>query len=172
MTEVPLAPAAPEGGWAEHPRPPLTVVLTEDHSRRLGTVALRATQLSPLVTRLVLAVALGVLLGATQAPRIGIVVGLAFALLALVLAALAVRRVRSIDLTGTTRTTGYDSGGRFAFAGSTVVTPLPPGWAKRVEHRDGIAVLRPHSRRAAPVVLVDELVTPEDEAHLTGADRG
>ncbi len=168
MTEVPVAPAAPEGGWADSPRPPRSVVLTEDHSRRLGTVALRSTQLAPLVTRLVLAVLLGVLLGSTQAPRIGVVVGLAFALLALVLAALAVRRVRSIDLTGTTRTTGYDSGGRFAFAGTTI-TPLPGGWAKRVEHRDGIAVLRPHTRRAAPVVLVDELVTPEDEAHLTGA---
>ena len=152
MTDVPLAPAAPEGGWADAPRPPRTVVLTEDHSRRLGTVALRSTQLSPLVTRLVLAVVLGVLLGATQAPRIGVVVGLAFALLALGLAALAVRRVRSIDLTGTTRTTGYDSGGRFAFAGTTRHPAAPRvGEAGRAPRRDRRpAAARPPGRTGRP----------------------
>lgn len=171
MTDVPLAPAEPEGGWARTPRPPLTVVLTADQGHRLGSVALRATQLTPLLTRLAIAVLLGVLLGWAQAVRIGLVVGLVFAVLALVLARLAVRRVRSFDLTGSTRTTGYDEGGRFAFAGTTV-TPLPAGWAKSVEHRDGITVLRPRARRTAPVVLVDELVTPEDEVFLTTPGRG
>ena len=159
--------AVPDGGWAEAPRPPLTVVLTETQVAALTSEGVRATEHRPLLVRLVVALSLGVLLAVTFAPSVG-------ALTAVVLIALAVglfvvrrRMIEASIRPGSARTTGYDRQGSFVLAGTELVV-LARGSVAGVERRPaGVAVLRRRARRTGPVVLLDELVTPADEAVLT-----
>ena len=156
----------PEGGWAEAPRPPITVLLTDEHVRRLTSAAVRSTQVRPLVLRLAVAVGLGVLLATTWGPSVGVMAGAALAALA---AALFVVRRRAIEgsvVAGSARTTGYDGQGNFVLAGTGVRT-LPRASARSVQRRDGLALVRPAQRRGRPVVLLDELLTTADEVVLT-----
>jgi hypothetical protein len=159
--------AAPEGGWAQAPRPPLTVVLTEAQVRALTSEGVRATEHRPLLARLVVAVGLGVLLAVTFTPSVGVLT--AVVLLALAVGLFVVRRrmIEGSITPGSARTTGYDRQGAFVLAGTELVV-LARGSVAGVERRPaGVAVIRRRARRTAPVVLLDELVTPADETVLT-----
>jgi hypothetical protein len=157
----------PEGGWADAPRPPLTVVLTDAHVAALTSEAVRALEVRPLLVRLAVAVVLGVLLAGTWSPVVGV---LAAVLLVALAAALFVLRRRAIEASvtpGAARATGYDRQGSFVVAGTQLIV-LARGSVARVERRPaGVAVIRQRARGAAPVVLLDDLVTPADETVLT-----
>ena len=163
MTDAAATP--PEGGWADTPRPPVTVTLTEEQARRLIEATVRGSEVRPMALRLVVALVLAVLLAVTRNPFVGIVAG---AVLAGLAAALFVLRRRAIEATakpGSGRTTGYDHDGSFVVTGPQH-TVLPRGWAAHVERRDGVVLLRSRTRGARLVVLPDELLTPADEAVL------
>jgi hypothetical protein len=168
LTEAtgPLPGPEPEGGWAHAPREPRTVVLTDDDSRRLVAESVRTLELRPLLTRLVVAVLLGVLLAVTWHPVVG--VGAAAALAGLAAALFVLRRgaLEAAAAPGSSRTTGYDHAGSFVVAADRVVA-LPRGWAARAERRGGVVVLRPRTRGGRCVVLLDDLLTAADEAVLT-----
>ncbi|HET7821210.1 MAG TPA: hypothetical protein VFL10_06760 [Ornithinibacter sp.] len=159
--------AAPDGGWAEAPRPPLTVVLTEAQVGALTSEGVRATEHRPLVARLVVAVGLGVLIAVTFAPSAGVLTAVALIALAVGLFVVRRRMIEGSIAPGSARTTGYDRQGSFVLAGTELVV-LARGSVAGVERRPaGVAVLRRRARRTGPVVLLDELVTPADETVLT-----
>ena len=162
MTDAP----EPEGGWAQAPRPPITVLLTNEHVRRLTSEAVRSTQVRPLVLRLAVSAVLGVLLASTWGPSVGVMAGAALAALAAALFVVRRRAIESSVVAGSARTTGYDRQGNLVLSG-TGVTTLPRGSARTVQRRDGLAVVRPTQRRGRPLVLLDELLTPADEVVLT-----
>jgi len=163
-------PAEPEGGWAETPRPPVTAVLSEDDVRRLTAVEVRASELPPLVWRVAVSLALGLLLAITWHPAVGAAAAVALLALAGTLFVLRRRAVERSLTPGSARTTGYDRQGALVLAGSRT-TVLPRGCAARVTRRDGVALVRPRGRGARPVVLLDDLLTPADEAVLTTDPR-
>ena len=162
MTEA----RGPEGGWATAPRPPVTVLLTDEQVHRLTSEAIRTSELRPLVVRLVIATLLGLLLASTWGPAVGVMAGAALAALGVALFVVRRRAIEASAVVGSARTSGYDGQGRFVLSGSGLTT-LDRGSARSVQRRDGVAVVRPAARRGRPVVLLDELVTPADETVLT-----
>ena len=163
MTET----AAPDGGWAEAPRPPLTVVLTEGQVAALTAEGIRATEYRPLLARLVVSVVLGVLLALTWSPVVGVLAAVVLIALAAGLFVLRRRTIERSVTPGSARASGYDRQGHFVLAGTELVV-LSRGSVAGVERRPaGVAVIRRRDRRAGPVVLLDELVTPADETVLT-----
>jgi hypothetical protein len=159
--------AVPDGGWAEAPRPPLTVVLTQAHVEALTAEGVRATEQRPLLARLVVAVGLGVLLAVTFSPSAGVLTAVVLIALAVGLFVVRRRMIEGSTTPGSARTTGYDRQGAFVLAGTELVV-LARGSVAGVERRPaGVAVIRRRARRTAPVVLLDELVTPADETLLT-----
>jgi hypothetical protein len=166
-TEPSEAPG-PEGGWATAPRPPVTVLLTDDQVRRMTSEAVRACEVRPLVLRLGIATLLGLLLASSYGPAVGVLAGAALAALGVALFVLRRRVIERFAVVGSVRTSGYDAQGRFVLSG-TGLTTLSRGSARSVRRRDGVAVVRPAGRRARPVVLLDELLTPADETVLTTA---
>ena len=162
MTDAP----EPEGGWAEAPRPPLTVLLTEEQVRRLTSEAVRTSELRPLVLRLVVATLLGLLLASTWGPAVGVMAGTALAALGVALFVVRRRAIEGSALVGSARTSGYDGQGRFVLSGSGLTT-LARGSARSVQRRGGVEVVRPAARRVRAVVLLDDLLTPADEVVLT-----
>jgi len=156
----------PEGGWAEAPRPPITVRLTDEHVRRLTSEAVRTSEVRPLVLRLAVATLLGLLLASTWGPTVGVMAGTALAALGVALFVVRRRAIEGSALVGSARTSGYDRQGRFVLSGSGLTT-LARGSARSVQRRGGVAVVRPAARRGRPVVLLDELLTPADEVVLT-----
>lgn len=170
MTE-PAAPGGtsgpePEGGWAETPRPPRTVVLTDDDARRLVAEAVRALELRPFLLRLLVAVLLGALLAVTWNPAVGVGAAAVLAGLAAALFVLRRRALADAAAPGSSRSTGYDHAGSFVVAADRVVV-LPRGWAASAARNDGVVVLRPRTRGGRAVVLLDDLLTAADEAVLT-----
>jgi len=162
LTEAP----GPEGGWATAPRPPVTVLLTDEQVRRLTSEAIRTSELRPLVVRLVIATLLGLLLASTWGPAVGVMAGAALAALGVALFVVRRRAIEASAVVGSARTSGYDGQGRFVLSGSGLTT-LARGSARSVQRRDRVAVVRPSQRRGRPVVLLDELLTPADEVVLT-----
>jgi hypothetical protein len=159
--------AVPDGGWAEAPRPPLTVVLTEAQVAALTSEGVRATEYRPLLVRLVVAAGLGVLLAVTFSPSVGVLTAVVLIALAVGLFVVRRRMIEGSITPGSARTTGYDRQGALVLAGTELVV-LARGSVAGVERRPaGVAVIRRRARRTAPVVLVDELVTPADETVLT-----
>ena len=159
----------PDGGWAEAPRPPLTVVLTDVQVGALTSEAVRAAEVRPLLVRLVVAVVLGVLLAMTWVPAVGVVAAVVLIALAAGLFVLRRRAIEGSITPGSARTTGYDRHGSFVVAGTRLVV-LARGSAARVDRRAaGVAVIRPRARGTSAVVLLDELLTPADETVLTTA---
>jgi hypothetical protein len=163
-TEAP----GPEGGWATAPRPPITVLLTDDQARRLTSEAVRTSELRPLALRLAVATLLGLLLASSYGPGVGVLAGAALAALAVALFVLRRRVIERSAVVGSARTSGYDGQGRFVLSASGLTT-LSRGSARTVQRRDGVAVVRPAARRGRPVVLLDELLTTADEAVLVTA---
>ena len=159
--------AVPDGGWADAPRPPLTVVLTDAHVGALTAEGIRATEYRPLLVRLVVAAGLGVLLAVTFSPSVGVLTAVVLIALAVGLFVVRRRMIEGSTTPGSARTTGYDRQGAFVLAGTELVV-LARGSVAGVERRPaGVAVMRRRARRTGPVVLLDELVTPADEAVLT-----
>ena len=113
--------AAPEGGWAQAPRPPLTVVLTEAQVRALTSEGVRAAEHRPLLTRLVVAVGLGALIAVTFAPSAGVLTAAVLIALAVGLFVVRRRMIEGSIAPGSARTTGYDRQGSFVVAGTQLV---------------------------------------------------
>ncbi|MBM6401078.1 hypothetical protein [Phycicoccus sonneratiae] len=162
----PTAPLEPPSGWAESPRPPRTVRLTQ--AQAIAVRAAVSSALRPVVVAsLVLALAAGVAVGWAVGPATGCVVGL---LLAVVLGGrvvTAILRIRRPVVPGAERATGYDVSGSFVVAGAGA-RPMGRGWARRAVRRDGVVRLHPRRARAGVVVVVGDLVTVDDEDFLLG----
>ena len=168
----------PDGGWAEAPRPPLTVVLTEAQVGALTAEGIRATEYRPLLARLVVSVVLGVLLAMTWSPLVGVLAAVVLIALAAGLFVLRRRTIEGSITPGSARTTGYDRQGslrrrghparraraglrgpRRTAAGRRCRHPAtrpprgPGGAARRARHpgrRDGADHHGPGSRLTAP----------------------
>jgi hypothetical protein len=133
----------------------------------LTSEGVRATEYRPLLVRLVVAAGLGVLLAVTFSPSVGVLTAVVLIALAVGLFVVRRRMIEGSITPGSARTTGYDRQGSFVLAGTELVV-LARGSVAGVERRPaGVAVLRRRARRTGPVVLLDELVTPADEAVLT-----
>jgi hypothetical protein len=167
LTESAQAPA-PEGGWATAPRPPVTVLLTDDQARRLTSEAVRTTEVLPLVLRLAVATLLGLLLASTWGPVVGVMAGSVLAALGVALFVMRRGAIERSAVVGSAHTSGYDGQGRFVLSRPGLTT-LARGSARSVQRRGGVAVVRPAARRGRPVVLLDDLLTPADEAVLVTA---
>ncbi len=150
----------------------MSTVVDAELARQLSRQAARVGQMRPALARTGLAVGIGAVTAWRGGPATGVVIG-AVAVLMLVgfPLALIAARTRGQVCAGDLRTTGYDREGRFVWEGSTRRTH-PAGWARSVERRGDLRVLRPRAARVQATLLPAALLTEVDVAFLTrgGAD--
>ncbi len=156
----------PAGGWATTPRPPLTAALTAEDVSAFRRAAVVVGLGRPTVFRCLLGVLAGVVTAWTSGLGAGLLVGVAAAVALAGLPLVVVARgAASQAPRGARRTTGYDADGRLVLVGSTVRV-LPPGWARSIERRGAVAVLRPDADRGAAPLVRSRLLTRRDEELL------